>query len=115
MPEADAKRVQRNSSRTPTFVRWDRCLRYWVAAKSKGKSEHLTIDGRDVPLSNLEKVLYPETGFTKGQVIDFYIRVSAFLLPHFKDRPVTLKRYPDGVQGEFFYEKDEPSFAPKWI
>ena len=77
--------------------------------------QHLTIDGRDVPVTNLDKVLYPEAGFTKAQVIDYYIRVSQYLLPHFKNRPVTLKRYPSGVNGQFFYEKDEPSFAPDWI
>lgn len=66
-------------------------------------------------VSNLEKVLYPGNHFTKAQVIDYYIRVSEYLLPHFRDRPVTLKRYPDGVRGEFFYEKDAPRFAPDWI
>ena len=86
-----------------------------MAAKSRKAQQHLSIQGRDVSVSNLEKVLYPEIGFTKGQVIDYYIRVSDYLLPHFKSRPVTLKRYPDGVRGQFFYEKDEPSFAPDWI
>jgi hypothetical protein len=78
-------------------------------------AEQLTVEGRQVPVSNLEKVLYPESGFTKAQVIDYYIRVSKYLLPHFRSRPVTLKRYPDGVRGEFFYEKDAPAFAPEWI
>ncbi len=81
----------------------------------KEKTEQLNIDGRDVSVSKLDKVLYPETGFTKAQVIDFYIRVSAYLLPHFKDRPVTLKRFPDGVRGQAFYEKDAPGFAPDWV
>lgn len=84
-------------------------------AKPKKAQQHLRIDGRDVPVTNLDKVLYPEAGFTKAQVIDYYIRVSEHLLPHFKDRPVTLKRYPSGIHGQFFYEKDEPSFAPDWI
>ena len=90
---------------------------FGVAAleKSKKTQRHLTIEDRDVPVSNLEKVFYPEAGFTKAQLIDYYIRVSEYLLPHFKNRPVTLKRYPDGVRGQFFYEKDEPSFAPDWI
>jgi bifunctional non-homologous end joining protein LigD len=86
-----------------------------VAVKSKQPQQHLTIDGRDVPVTNLDKILYPETGFTKAQVIDYYIRVAEYLLPHFHNRPVTLKRYPSGVRGQFFYEKDEPSFAPDWI
>lgn len=86
-----------------------------AGAKPKKAQQHLTIDGRDVPVTNLDKVLYPESGFTKGQVIDYYIQVSQYLLPHFKNRPVTLKRYPSGIHGQFFYEKNEPSFAPEWI
>ena len=54
-------------------------------------------------------------GFTKGQVIDYYIRIAPVLLPHLKDRPLTMKRYPDGVQGEFFYEKNCPEHRPKWV
>lgn len=78
-------------------------------------TQQLTIDGREVPVSNLDKVLYPESGFTKAHVIDYYIRVSPYLLPHFKSRPVTLKRYPDGVSGQSFYEKERAKFAPAWI
>lgn len=81
----------------------------------KTTREHLDIHGRSVPVSNLEKILYPEARFTKAQVIDFYIRISPYLLPHFHNRPVTLKRFPDGVRGEAFYEKDRPSFAPDWV
>ncbi|HYD84499.1 MAG TPA: non-homologous end-joining DNA ligase [Opitutus sp.] len=66
-------------------------------------------------VSNLDKVLYPKVGFTKGNVIDYYVRVSRDLLPHLKDRPITLKRYPDGVDGFFFYEKQCPSHRPKWV
>jgi bifunctional non-homologous end joining protein LigD len=75
----------------------------------------LEVDGRVLEISNLDKVMYPGNGFTKAHVIDYYTRVAAFLLPHIKDRPVTLKRFPDGVTGEFFYEKDAPSFTPAWI
>ncbi|HYP05235.1 MAG TPA: non-homologous end-joining DNA ligase [Bryobacteraceae bacterium] len=75
----------------------------------------LVVQGRVVAVSNLDKVLFPANGFTKAQVIDYYIRVSRWLLPHLKDRPVTLKRYPDGVTGEHFYEKDAPSFTPDWV
>jgi len=71
------------------------------------------IDGVRIALSNLEKPLYPS--FTKGQVIDFYIRISSCLLPHLKDRPVTMKRYPDGVGAKHFYEKDAPKFTPEWV
>jgi len=68
-----------------------------------------------VPVSNLEKVLYPKAKFTKGDVIDFYVRISSVLLPHLKNRAVSLKRYPDGVEGFFFYEKQRPAHSPDWI
>jgi bifunctional non-homologous end joining protein LigD len=77
--------------------------------------EILKVEGRNVALSNLDKVLYPAARFTKGQVIDYYVKVSKYILPHLKNRPITLKRYPDGVQGEFFYEKNAPSFTPSWV
>jgi bifunctional non-homologous end joining protein LigD len=73
------------------------------------------VDGRRLSLSNLDKVLYPEAGFTKGQVIDYYTRIAPVLLPHLRDRPLTMKRYPDGVEGQFFYEKRIPSHAPEWV
>jgi bifunctional non-homologous end joining protein LigD len=73
------------------------------------------VDGRQVSLSNLEKVLYPEVGFTKGQVIDYYARIAEVMLPHLDDRPVTLKRYPNGVEGQSFFEKHAPSHLPDWI
>jgi len=75
----------------------------------------LSVDGFELEVSNLGKVFYPQTGFTKGEVIDYYIRISPVLLPHLKDRPITLKRYPDGVAGFFFYEKQCPSSRPKWL
>ena len=73
------------------------------------------VEGKKLSVSNLHKVLYPKVGFTKGHVIDYYIRVAPALLPHLKDRPLTMKRYPDGVGGEFFYEKNCPSHRPKWV
>ena len=75
----------------------------------------LIVEHRKIQVSNLDKVLYPKVGFTKGQVIDYYIRIAPVLLPHLKDRPLTMKRYPDGVQGQFFYEKNCPSHRPKWV
>ena len=60
-------------------------------------------------------MLYPEAGFTKGQVIDYYVRVADVLLPHLRDRPLTLKRYPNGVDESFFYEKQCPSHRPDWV
>jgi bifunctional non-homologous end joining protein LigD len=75
----------------------------------------IEVEGRHIKLSNLEKVLYPKAGFTKGQVIDYYIRVAPVLLPHLAHRPLTLKRYPNGVDGMHFYEKNCPSFRPDWM
>ena len=75
----------------------------------------LTVEGRKLPVSNLNKVLYPKAGFTKGQVIDYYIRIAPVLVPHLKDRPLTMKRYPNGVEGMFFYEKNCPSHRPDWV
>lgn len=79
------------------------------------KSAQLEVEGIKVPVSNLDKVMYPKTGFTKGDVIHYYIEVAPYLLPHVKDRAVSLKRYPDGVEGFFFYEKQCPSHAPAWV
>ena len=73
------------------------------------------VEGHTLSLSNLDKVLYPRVGFTKGEVIDYYTRVSQALLPHLRDRPLTLKRYPNGVEEPFFYEKNCPSHAPEWV
>ena len=73
------------------------------------------VAGRKLPVSNLNKVLYPKAGFTKGQVIDYYIRIAPVLLPHLKDRPLTMKRYPNGVDGMFFYEKNCPAHRPAWV
>jgi bifunctional non-homologous end joining protein LigD len=80
-----------------------------------GKKSVLEIDGRALQVSNLEKVLYPEAGFTKAEVIDYYIKAAPFILPHLKNRPLTLKRYPDGVAGEHFYEKNAPKHKPDWV
>ncbi len=73
------------------------------------------VEGRELSLSNLDKVMYPEVGFTKGQVIDYYTRIAPALLPHLRDRPLTLKRYPNGVDGGHFYEKQCPSHRPEWV
>jgi bifunctional non-homologous end joining protein LigD len=77
--------------------------------------EQLKVDGRIISVSNLDKVLYPGHRFTKAKVIDYYIRISEYLLPHLHNWPVTLKRFPNGVFGEFFYEKDAPAFTPDWV
>src|SRR5436190_22846776 len=79
------------------------------------KTEYLNVARRRVAVSNLDKVLYPGEKFTKAKLIDYYIRSSKYLLPHLKDRPITLKRFPDGVFGAAFYEKDAPAFTPDWV
>ena len=73
------------------------------------------VGGRQLILTNLGKVLYPAAGFTKAQVIDYYLRVAPVLLPHLAGRPLTLKRYPDGVTGEHFYAKHAPDHRPAWV
>jgi bifunctional non-homologous end joining protein LigD len=79
------------------------------------KRLEVAIGDKTLSLSNLDKVLYPRAGFTKGQVIDYYTRIAPVLLPHLRDRPLTLKRYPNGVEAKFFYEKRCPSHAPGWV
>ncbi len=79
------------------------------------KETVVDIAGKHLKVSNLDKVLYPEAGFTKGQVIDYYVRISPVLLPHLRGRPLTMKRYPNGVNGMFFYEKNCPSHRPDWV
>jgi bifunctional non-homologous end joining protein LigD len=73
------------------------------------------VQGRRLSLSNLEKVLYPEAGFTKQNLIDYYLRVGPTMLPHLVGRPLTLKRYPNGVEGASFYEKNCPRPHPEWV
>lgn len=79
------------------------------------KESEIEVEGRQIKLSNLEKVLYPKAGFTKGQVIDYYVRIAPVLLPHLAGRPLTLKRYPNGVDGMYFYEKNCPKYRPPWM
>ncbi len=73
------------------------------------------VGGRTVKLTNLEKVLYPEVGFTKAQVLDYYSRIAPVLLPHLAGRALTRKRYPDGVEGQVFFEKNAPRGTPDWV
>ena len=79
------------------------------------KLQHLQVDGRELAISNLDKVFFPESGFTKGEVIAFYSEIAEAILPHLQDRPLTLKRYPDGIAGEHFYEKNAPKHTPPWV
>ncbi len=75
----------------------------------------VTIGDREVEISNLDKVMYPSTGFTKGEVIDYYTRIAPVMLPHLADRPVTRIRYPDGVDAPHFFEKNKPGGTPAWV
>ena len=83
-----------------------------VARPSKTVTE---IEGRQLTLSNLDKVLYPATGFTKAAVVDYYARIAPFMLPHLRGRALTMVRWPDGVDGESFFEKRCPPHAPDWV
>ncbi len=82
---------------------------------AKGREAVIEVGGRALTLSNLEKVLYPATGFTKAEVLDYYARVAPVLLAHLADRALTLRRFPDGVGGGSFYEKNCPGHRPDWV
>ena len=82
---------------------------------AKETAVEVKIEDRTLKLTNLEKVLYPDVGFTKAQVIDYYSRIAPAILPHTRDHPLTLKRYPNGVDAEFFYEKNCPKHRPPWV
>ena len=77
-------------------------------------NQQVEVEGRRLALTNLDKVLYP-SGFTKAQVIDYYVRAAPALLRHLAGRPITLKRYPNGTDAEFFYQKDCPGHRPPWV
>jgi bifunctional non-homologous end joining protein LigD len=81
---------------------------------SEGAVE-VDIAGRHLKLSNLDKVLWPDAGFTKGQMIDYYARIAPVMLPHLKGRPITLRRFPNGVDAKSFFEKNCPSHRPPWL
>lgn len=87
------------------------------SAKTESAAKRLgvQVNGRRLSLSNLDKVLYPASGFRKGEAIDYYTRIAPVLLPHLRDRPITFKRYPHGVEGDFFFAKNVPAGAPDWV
>ena len=78
-------------------------------------AREVEVDGRRLSISNLDKVLYPEAGFTKGGVIDYYARVAPVLIPHLRGRALTVTRWPDGVEGKHFFEKRCPDHRPHWV
>ncbi|MGI5287035.1 non-homologous end-joining DNA ligase [Nonomuraea polychroma] len=79
------------------------------------KKVPVKVEGRELTLSNLDKVLYPDYRFTKAEVIDYYSRIAPVLLPHIEGRPLTVKRFPDGVAGQSFFEKNAPEHTPDWV
>ena len=85
------------------------------AGSGAGARTLVEVDGRELSLSNLAKVMYPEVGFAKAEVIDYYRRIAPVMVPHLAGRPITLKRYPDGVDGSSFFEKNCPSHRPDWF
>src|SRR5579872_2538662 len=83
--------------------------------KHVAKEQTVEIGGKHLKLTNLDKVLYPAAGFTKGQVIDYYARIAPVLVPHLTGRPLTLKRYPSGVNEQYFFEKNATKYRPEWV
>ena len=78
-------------------------------------AKEVNVEGRTLSISNLDKVLYPEAGFTKGEVIDYYARVAETMVPHLRGRPLTLRRFPNGVAEGSFFEKRCPKHRPDWV
>jgi bifunctional non-homologous end joining protein LigD len=86
-----------------------------LSAQARESSVEVQVGDRTLRLTNLDKVYWPQVGFTKGQMIQYYPRLAPVLRPHLRDRPITLKRYPDGVEGQMFYEKNCPRHRPPWV
>ena len=97
--------TQDNKLRAPVFL----------GLRNDVKPEEVRRDEPEVRFTNLDKIYWPEDGYTKGDLIEYYDRVAALILPHLKDRPLSLKRYPDGIHGEFFFQKDMPENQPPWL
>jgi bifunctional non-homologous end joining protein LigD len=102
-------------SKAPTMTPKRHILKISKAPTMTPKRHILKVEGREIAVSNLDRVLFPKARVLKAQVIDYYLGIGEYLLPHLHNRPVTLKRYPDGVGGQFFYEKDAPAFTPDWV
>jgi bifunctional non-homologous end joining protein LigD len=84
-------------------------------ARKDGDAWWVEVDGRELRLSNLNKIFWPEEGYTKGDLVAYYANVARLIVPHLAERPLTMKRMPDGIDGPFFYEKSAPSHVPDWI
>ncbi|UCH33749.1 MAG: non-homologous end-joining DNA ligase, partial [Armatimonadota bacterium] len=85
------------------------------ALRAAEKETTVEVDGREVHVNHLDKVLWPERGWTKADLIEYYIKVSPYILPHLRNRPLVMVRYPDGIEGEHWFQKDAPAGAPEWI
>ncbi|MGN6169021.1 MAG: DNA ligase D, partial [Solirubrobacteraceae bacterium] len=107
--EATTARASRPSHRNGPEALFDQVQRLSDGSLS------IQVDGRELKLSNWDKVLFPQAGFTKGDLISYHARVAETALPHLRDRALTLKRYPNGVDSQYFYEKQSPSHRPEWI
>ena len=103
--------------RHPSFkgLREDKEAPVRVVEELPKDGREVDVDGRRIKVSNWSKVLWPKTGFTKGDLVSYYARIAPVLLPHLRDRPLTLKRYPNGVEGQHFYEKNCPKHRPAWV
>ncbi|HEY3020798.1 MAG TPA: DNA ligase D [Solirubrobacteraceae bacterium] len=103
--------------RHPSFkgLRSDKQAPVEVVGELPKDGREVVVDGREIKISNWSKVLWPKTGFTKGDLVAYYARIAPALLPHLEDRPLTLKRYPNGVEGQHFYEKNCPRHRPDWV
>lgn len=86
-----------------------------LEAASRSGRQYATVDGRRLALSNLDKLLYPQAGVTKAAVLAYYARIAPVMLPHLRDRPVTLRRFPEGATGPSFFEKNAPRGLPEWV
>ncbi|MEA2451390.1 MAG: bifunctional non-ous end joining protein LigD, partial [Actinomycetota bacterium] len=86
-----------------------------LPATKQGDHWHARAGDKQLKLSNLDKVYWPEEGFTKGDLLTYYFNVSPTMLPHLVDRPLTLKRMPNGINSDFFYEKNAPKHTPDWM
>ncbi|MFZ0039798.1 MAG: DNA ligase D [Solirubrobacteraceae bacterium] len=106
--------VGESASASPTRARAPEELFEAVERRPDGALA-VSVDGRALKITNWEKVLFPGAGFTKGDLISYYTRVGPAVLPHLRDRPLTLKRYPNGVDAPYFYEKQSPSHRPEWV
>jgi bifunctional non-homologous end joining protein LigD len=86
-----------------------------LPAERDGEHWWMTVNGRELRLSNLDKVFWPDEGYTKGDLVAYYFNIASRILPYLRDRPLTMKRMPNGIRGSFFYEKDAPSHTPDWM